>query len=153
MRLYADGTPEPAGFSADNVSTFISTAKEAKWLTSHIKALDIPGMKITEKEAATGLKSLVEAGVIAYAKDNLFKVDFASAELAANFLFIENIVHFKAGSEEDNKIKVVECAYLQAGVHDIISINVSAKGIDISAVSSYNMIENIRLMMTNPPSF
>ncbi len=153
MRFYADDKPEPDGFSVRDVSEFIGAAEDPKWLTSHIKALNIPKMKITDKEAAAGLKSLAGAGIIAENKDNLFKPALDSAELAANFLFIENIVHFKAGSEKDSKINIVERMYLQAGVHDVISVDVSSEKIEISAVSSFDMVDTICKLMTTPPSF
>jgi hypothetical protein len=77
-----------------------------------------------------------------------------SAELVAHFLFIENILHFKAGSEnEEGKIFTAECMFLQAGVHDVIMVDAALDKIEISALSSYAMIEYIKRMLTNPPRF
>ncbi len=154
IRLYADGTDVPEGFTPSEVSQFITGASNARWVTSHLKTLSIPGLGVSPEQAATSLKSLVEAGVIASAKPDLFTPAYDSAQLAANFLFIENVVHFRSGNEkETGRMASAECLYLQAGIHDVIMIDIAADKVEISAVSSRAMIDDIKAMMTVPPVF
>lgn len=153
VRLYADSTPAPAGFSAAEVSKFASEANNARWLTSHLKALPIRGYGATPAEAEASLKSLVSAGVCAAAKDGTYTAAYDSAELAANFLFIENTVRFRAGTETNGSVNAAERMYLQAGIHDTIMVDVSVDKIDINSTSSFAMIDNIKQMMTTPPDF
>ncbi len=153
IHLYADNTPVPAGFSAAEVGKFVKEANNARWLTSHIKSLPIKGLGATHAEAEASLKKLVAAGVIAAAKDGTYTSAYESAELAANFLFVENTVHFRAGSEQNGTLSAAECMYLQAGIHDVIMMDVAADKIDITSTSSFNMIDNIKQMMTTPVKF
>jgi hypothetical protein len=95
-----------------------------------------------------------EAGIVDDAQNGLYTLTYASAELAAHFLFVENMVHFRSGCEkEDGSLRSVECMFLQAGLHDIIMVDFAADKVDISAISSFAMIDSIKALMTTPPDF
>jgi hypothetical protein len=154
IRLYADGADVPEGFSAAEVGQFVSSTNNARWLTSHIKTLNVKGLSISTEQAAASLKGLAEAAVIGAARSGLYTLAYDSAQLAANFLFIENVIHFRSGSENgDGKLASAECMFLQAGIHDVIMVDLAADKIELSAVSSFAMIEDIKTMLTVPPSF
>ncbi|MDD4874233.1 MAG: hypothetical protein PHE15_04590 [Dehalococcoidales bacterium] len=154
IRLYADGSDVPDGFSPEEISKFIKESDNSRWITSHIKTLTVTGITVTAKQALTSLESLSEAGVIGSVKGGLYTLAYASAQLAANFLFIENTVHFRSGKEnKDGNIAFTEGMFVQAGIHDVIMIDISEGKVEISAVSSYAMTEDIKTMMTIPPDF
>jgi hypothetical protein len=153
IRLYVDGTPVPKGFSAAQVSSFAGSANNTRWVTSYLKTLKIPGLTVSKEQAETGLKSLADAGIVRADGGGLYTLAYESAVLAARFLFIENTIHFTAGSENGIKVNIAECLFIQAGIHDAIMIDVSSKGIGITSLSSLAMIDAIKRMMTTPPAF
>lgn len=154
IRLYADDIEVPTSFSPEDISTFIQKAESTKWLTSHLKSLNIPGLAASIQDVLSCLKSLIENDIVAESNPGLYSVIRASAELAANFLFIENTLHFRAGSTgNDGHVSTSECVFLQAGLHDLIMLDVSAENIEISALSSYAVLEAIKHMMTTSPLF
>ena len=153
LRLYADSTAVPDGFSAAEIGKFIAGADNSRWLTSHIKTLNISGLKVSPAETEASLKALAQVKVIAVAPGNLYALAYASAELAARFLVTDNVIHFRCGVEKNGKVEAAECMFLQAGIHDVVMVDIAADKMDISALSSFAMVDNIKRMMTTPPSF
>ena len=152
MRLYTDSTAVPDGFSAAEIGKLITGADNSRWLTSHIKTLNIPGFKVSPAETETSLKSLAVAKVVAATPGNLYALANESAELAARFLVTDNVIHFRCGVEKNGKVEAAECMFLQAGIHDVIMLDVAADKMDITALSSFAMVDNIKTMMTTPPA-
>jgi hypothetical protein len=152
MRLYADGIPIPSGFSAASIAGFASEERNARWLTAHLKSLRIPGLAISTTDAEKSLESMAAAGIVE-TTGGVYSLIYDSAQLAARFLFIENTVHFRCGSEDTGEMKVAECVYLQAGLHDTIMVDVAADKLEISAVPSFDMVNDIKRMMMTPPAF
>ena len=111
-------------------------------------------MAVSPAKADLCLKNLVKAGVIAARNGGLYTLAYESAELAAHFLFVENNVHFRCGRQnDDGSVAAAECIFLQAGVHDVIMVDIAAGKLEISSLSSYAMIDAIKRMMTTAPSF
>lgn len=92
--------------------------------------------------------------------DKVVRIDSAGQGLvistkteAVNFLIIENVLHVRCGQETNNQIITGEAIFLQAGLHDVLMLDVDAETVEFNSVSTHTMLEYLQSMVLKVPEF
>lgn len=151
---YSGISPQSTSYGMQDIYNMLNTGSGSKWLCNYIKAINPDNISLSQEEAQSALNQFIQNGVAARMQDNTYSLAGDAFRLASNFLIIENVLNIRCG-DEDGTGQVVssECMFLQAGIHDILMLDVSSNAkVGISSVSGSVMTDFIRNMLANPPA-
>jgi hypothetical protein len=149
---YAGYDSMPIGYTSDQILDFIQQADSGRWLTSYIKSLPLPEVSLGASEFEVAMNGLIEGGFVEKGEYG-YRLLGEAYDLAVNFLVIENSVHIRCGQELDGKLVTGEAMFLQAGLHDVLMLDIDSETIEFNTVSTYTMVEYLQSLMINPPDF
>lgn len=152
LSQYAGLGDMPVGYTADKILAMFDHVEGVRWLTAYIKTLRLPYAALSVDELDQALAGLLEAG-LAEKGDYGYRLLGEAYDLATNFLIIENVLHVRCGQETDGKIVTGEALFLQAGLHDVLMLDVDAATVEFNTVSTYTMMEYLQSMMLKAPDF
>lgn len=153
MTQYAEAGVMPDGFTVSDILTMLERADKHRWLTWFLKTLRLPGASLDRAEVEEALSHLESSPWVLKTGAGYFLTGEA-LELASNFLVVENILHLRSGQEDDQgRILGAECVFLQAGLHDVLMLDISADAVEFNAISTAAMLDYVRKVMTSAPVF
>lgn len=152
LSQYAGLRDMPVGCSADEILNMVDQAEGNRWLTAYLKNLRLPHAALNESELDMAMAGLLEANLLEKG-DYGYRLLGEAYDLAANFLIIENVLHVRCGQETNSQIVTGEAMFLQAGLHDVLMLDVDAETVELNTLSTYTMVEYIQSMMLKAPNF
>lgn len=152
LSQYAGLGELPVGYTADQLLAMFNQAEGSRWLTTYIKTLRLPQVVLQADELAEAMAGLLEAGL---AEKGVYgyRLLGEAYDLATNFLIIEHVLQVRCGQETNGKLVTGEAMFLQAGLHDVLMLDVDAETVEFNTVSTYTMMEYLQSMMLKAPDF
>lgn len=149
---YAGLTEMPIGFTTEQIITMARKATDQHWLTAYLKTLRLPGLDLLEEELEAAMAGILQAD-LAEKGDDGYRLIGEAHDLAVNFLVIEHVLHVRCGQEKDDGIVTGEGLFLQAGLHDVLMMDVDSETVEFNTVSTYTMLDYMQNMITKSPDF
>jgi len=149
---YAGLGEMPTGYSAEQIIEMHSKAEGSRWLTSYLRTLRLPQMSLNGDELEKALHASIEVNLLEKSEQG-YRLIGEAYDLATNFLIIENVLHARLGEERDGEIVSGEALFLQAGLHDVLMIDVDAETVEFNTVSTQTLVEYVQTMMVKAPAF
>lgn len=149
---YAGLTSLPAGFPELEIVAMANGAADQHWLTSYLKTFRLPDLSLTEDELAVAFSGLLAANMVE-SGDYGYRLIGEAYDLAVNFLIIEHVLHVRCGREQDGEILIGEGLFLQAGLHDVLMLDVDLETVEFNTVSTQTMVEYLQTMVSQAPDF
>lgn len=149
---YAGLGDMPVGYKTDELLDMLNQEGSSRWLTTYIKTLRLPQVVLPVDELDEAMGGLLEAG-LAEKGEYGYRLLGEAYDLATNFLIIENVLHVRCGQETNGKLVTGEAMFLQAGLHDVLMLDVDAETVEFNTVSTYTMMEYLQSMMLKAPDF
>jgi hypothetical protein len=152
LSQYAGFEQMPVGYTAEQILSLLLEAKDSHWITAYIKKLRQPSSILIADEFEAAVTAVLEAN---YAEkgDYGYRLIREAYDLAANFLIIENVINLRCGQEINGHVVTGEALFLQAGLHDVLMLDVEAETVEFNTVSTHIMMEYLQSMMLKAPEF
>lgn len=149
---YAGLGDMPVGYAADKIMDMLNKAEGSRWLSTYIRNLRLPKAVLNENELDVAMAALLEANLVEKG-DYGYRLLGEAYDMASNFLIIENVLHVRCGQETNGHIVTGEAIFLQAGLHDVLMLDLDTETVEFNTVSTYTMMEYLQSMMVKAPDF
>ena len=149
---YAGLAQLPTGFTAEQIATMARESSDQHWLTAYLKTLRLPELSLQTDEMAAAMAGILEAN-LAEQGEYGYRLIGEAYDLAVNFLVIEHVLHVRCGQEKDDGVVTGEGLFLQAGLHDLLMMDVDKETVEFNTVSTYTMMDYLQNMISKAPNF
>lgn len=149
---YAGLTKMPVGYTPEQILEMAEHSNDQHWLTSYLKNLRLPQISLQSDQLEAAFAGVLKEG-LAEVGDYGYRLIGEAYDLAVNFLIIENVLHVRCGKEEAGVLVSGEALFLQAGLHDLLMLDVDAETVELNTISTFTMMEYLQEIMLQAPDF
>ncbi|WP_418791264.1 hypothetical protein [Phosphitispora sp. TUW77] len=142
----------PVGYVGEEILLMFNKAEGSRWLTSYIKSFRLPNVILNAEELESAMTALIDACLVEKGEYG-YRLIGEAYDLASNLLIFENVAHVRCGQQIKGQIVTGEALFLQAGIHDVLMLDVDAETVEFNTVSTQTMIEYLQSIMLKAPDF